>query len=551
MTERALGSNFKWFVANVVNRGDGKEGDKDKTESGRVQIRIVGKHDDKKNIPDSKLPWAVPMSPIGGLFSGAGRGGTGTTPVGLKKDSVVIGYYADHDESIPVIFGLLHRAGTDGGNDGETTNPDGNDLPKGARTAATKGKDENDVTKKRLTEDLGKKDQLHLNIPTVGNLHFDGGKILDAINKVDPSNLSGAIPGALSAIKSMTNTLAVAGSLMSNFQKLASGKLGLGDVMSLANKAAGLVNSAQNIAAAAHQISSIAGSIPSTPQAQIAKALTLVNTGKYAVSDPVGFAAQLATNPSLALSVVQKAVATEQMLANAFSGANPLAGIVGALGGLDGLKKLAGGAQGLLGPLTGTFGAATAIAGMMKGSAGAAFAGLKPPPIPKIPGLQIPNIQIPNISNILGVTNSLSNIASVAANITGGLPISGALGTIANDLRAVSSIASSLNNSILQVSGAVSISGFNGLSLNNPGVYTGITSSLAPIQIITPPTSLSIPPTIINNVNITSKNYNINSLINSSIQVAIPAGIAINTLQNIINQNSGVSYNITGTIYKV
>ena len=43
MTERALGSNFKWFVAKVVNRGDGKQGEKEMLvshfEANRVQTR--------------------------------------------------------------------------------------------------------------------------------------------------------------------------------------------------------------------------------------------------------------------------------------------------------------------------------------------------------------------------------------------------------------------------------------------------------------------------------------------------------------------------------
>ena len=119
MTERSLGSHFKWFVAKVVNRGDGKSGKKDTTESGRVQVRIFGKHDDDKNVPDDKLPWAVPLLPIGGPLVGAGKEGVGTTPIGLKKDTIVVGFYADIEESIPIIFGILTRAGKDAGNDGE------------------------------------------------------------------------------------------------------------------------------------------------------------------------------------------------------------------------------------------------------------------------------------------------------------------------------------------------------------------------------------------------------------------------------------------------
>ena len=212
MTERSLGSNFKWFVAKVVNRGDGKQGKKDNTESGRVQIRIYGKHDDEKNMPDDKLPWAVPLLPLG---TGASSGGVGATPVGLKKNSTVVGFYADRDETIPIIFGIMHKAGTDGGEDGTELETKNNDLPKGARSKDTQGEDKNDVLKKALTEEVGKKDQLHLDKKTIGNLPFDGGGVLDAIKSADPSNLSGAIQGALNNAKSMVNTLSVAGSLLS------------------------------------------------------------------------------------------------------------------------------------------------------------------------------------------------------------------------------------------------------------------------------------------------------------------------------------------------
>ena len=285
--------------------------------------------------------------------------------------------------------------------------------------------------------------------------------------------------------------------------------------------------------------------IPSTPQAQIAKAITLVNTGKYAVEHPAEFAKALATNPALALEIVQKVAAAEQMLASAFSGGNPLSTIIGALGGLDGLKKIAGGAQGLLGPLTGSFGAATAIAGMMRGMSQSAFAGIRPPPIPRMSGIKIPNIQGPNISNILGVTNNLSNIASVAASITRGSPASQfAVGVIAGN------VVGSLVNSSIEIPGSVSLAGFNNLGRMNPGMATGILNGVVATQQIARVVQ-NVEATVLRDVNITSPNYNIGSLINSSIQVAIPAAVTINNIQNLLNKNTGVGYNVTGTVYRV
>jgi hypothetical protein len=57
MTERNFGdSGAGFFVAKVVNR-------EDKEEAGRLQIRVMGVHDDTANVPDKELPWGRPVIP--------------------------------------------------------------------------------------------------------------------------------------------------------------------------------------------------------------------------------------------------------------------------------------------------------------------------------------------------------------------------------------------------------------------------------------------------------------------------------------------------------
>jgi hypothetical protein len=95
-----MGDSMSWFIGKVVSV-------KDPHESGRVQVRIYGKQDDTVNIPDERLPWALVMqSP-----TSAAIGKIGTAPVGLTKDSTVIGFWADADRQYPVIMGSIGKAG--------------------------------------------------------------------------------------------------------------------------------------------------------------------------------------------------------------------------------------------------------------------------------------------------------------------------------------------------------------------------------------------------------------------------------------------------------
>ena len=98
MTERDFGSN-KW-IAQVVNVNDPDQ-------SGRVQIRIIGRQDDTENIKDDDLHWAIPKQPI----TSAAFGKIGQAPLGLVKGSKVYGEWFDSDCQLPIITGSLGKAG--------------------------------------------------------------------------------------------------------------------------------------------------------------------------------------------------------------------------------------------------------------------------------------------------------------------------------------------------------------------------------------------------------------------------------------------------------
>lgn len=100
MTERNFGETTSSWIGVVTNVMDPYQ-------SGRVQVRVLGRHDDQTNIPDADLPWAQVVQPV----TSAGIGRMGTAPVGLVVGSRVYGHWFDRDFQYPVILGTLGRAG--------------------------------------------------------------------------------------------------------------------------------------------------------------------------------------------------------------------------------------------------------------------------------------------------------------------------------------------------------------------------------------------------------------------------------------------------------
>jgi hypothetical protein len=101
MVERNLGQTMIYWVGEVVDINDIYQ-------SGRVKVRVYGRHDDRTNIPDSALPWATIAQPV----TSAAIGRVGSSPVGLVVGSRVIGFWCDgNDLQMPMIFGTIGRAG--------------------------------------------------------------------------------------------------------------------------------------------------------------------------------------------------------------------------------------------------------------------------------------------------------------------------------------------------------------------------------------------------------------------------------------------------------
>ena len=93
-------TSIDWWVGKVVSV-------KSPQEDGRVQVRIYGRHDNVATVPDSALPWALVIQPP----TSAAYGRMGTTPVGLTKNSTVIGFWGDDEHQIPIVWGSIGKAG--------------------------------------------------------------------------------------------------------------------------------------------------------------------------------------------------------------------------------------------------------------------------------------------------------------------------------------------------------------------------------------------------------------------------------------------------------
>lgn len=80
------------------------ENREDPLKLGRVQVRVVGKHDaDKLVLPTEKLPWALVIQPT----TSAAMNGIGYAPVGMVPGTWVIVDFMDEDSQQPIVLGSI------------------------------------------------------------------------------------------------------------------------------------------------------------------------------------------------------------------------------------------------------------------------------------------------------------------------------------------------------------------------------------------------------------------------------------------------------------
>lgn len=277
MPERDLGQVMQLWVGVVVDVSDPHQ-------SGRVKVRVMGRHDDRANIPDSGLPWAQVMQPV----TSAAIGRMGTAPVGLVRGSRVIGCWADGtDHQYPIVMGTLGRAGDAVPGQTEEGAPAVNtatgSIPAASQNSAfnayTSLNNNGRVTIREIDSgqtpifsvgrNIGanltkavERNMLFSTVPTIASIDRDVRTgVLQLMRRVDPNSLMSALPCFtasfinIDAIVSMVNNLrnmvvqAVRNAIMGLVQRL-----GLGRVLGLLGQA---IRAAQNIRALISSIANI------------------------------------------------------------------------------------------------------------------------------------------------------------------------------------------------------------------------------------------------------------------------------------------------------
>jgi hypothetical protein len=228
MTERDLGNSFSWWFGEVVNV-------KDPDQSGRVQVRVYGRHDDKTNIPDESLPWAMPQQPV----TSAALGKVGQSPLGLLKGSKITGYWADRDQQYPIIMGSFGKAGDPKGNGATTDGIPEIDIDTGSiPTGATNQSDPTPrnpysllngkrVTINDINNGISAVDKVARSAGIINNKEVDkklkepsipttasaakltGAHVLDVIKQVDPSSKSASLPNMVGKYNEVRNIMSM------------------------------------------------------------------------------------------------------------------------------------------------------------------------------------------------------------------------------------------------------------------------------------------------------------------------------------------------------
>lgn len=206
MTERNFGETTSTWIGTVVNVMDPYQ-------SGRVQVRVLGRHDDEVNIPDEDLPWAGISQPV----TSAGIGRVGTAPVGLVVGSRVHGNWLDRDFQYPMIIGVIGRAGApipgQTENGAPAINTEVGSIPGAAQNSAANpytsldpnrinisavNAGEVNITNVSINQGVVVTNEVatgmaYANTPTTAAADPNENNVLSALNQVDPSNSISAL----------------------------------------------------------------------------------------------------------------------------------------------------------------------------------------------------------------------------------------------------------------------------------------------------------------------------------------------------------------------
>ena len=324
MADRDLGSQMNFWIGVVTNAIG------DPLKSGRVQIRVVGRHDDKTNIPDDVLPWAVTMQ------SGPTMGGVGRTTHYIKGTQLM-GFWMDKDYQIPVIMGTVPKSGNL--KPGQTVSGVPSiDSNLGSIPSFAYGSNYSNYT--ALNPNRPSITAINAGLATIDSISKTAGvvysqavqklfaiplypttasaskktkkDVLKIIKQVDPKFLNSALPCMVPNFSkiSLGNILSSLGELIASALVGAllaiAAKLGLFKVLDMINKAlaaaAGLLASAQQILSTINSLANIVCMPSPINQNLIAPANLAIAQAMQALNSAVGWTAGALSNPITAAS---------------------------------------------------------------------------------------------------------------------------------------------------------------------------------------------------------------------------------------------------------
>lgn len=187
---------------------------------GRSQLRIIGIHDDKINIPDKDLPWAVLRRPPDD--PAINKIGSGGNPLLVGTIVTVRSWDLGSSHQNWIIEGTVPKSGDQQGNvtSNGTTKIDKSksDTPTASRTkddvntvvtnpikdSKTTPGSKTDEGGKNIYNDIMKVGAKFKDHPTISTLkEVATSNLLDIIKKVDPGNIGGAVKNSLDQLMSM------------------------------------------------------------------------------------------------------------------------------------------------------------------------------------------------------------------------------------------------------------------------------------------------------------------------------------------------------------
>ena len=305
MSEREENSN--WWVGVVSNVMDPYQ-------SGRVQVRVFGRHDNTTAIPDADLPWAQVTQPI----SSAGLGRMGSAPVGLVKGSRVLGMWADRDRQLPIVTGVVGKAGDvkpgstvggapeidsatgsiPGASQASSLNPytalnpgrvSISQIDGGQASIDSVKRDDGVVLSKEVEQGMK-----YADVPTIGSAKkTDDSSILDMFKTVDPRSRISALPCLpfnslqINIQLNLTSLISgivgiVANAIRNAILELAA-RLGIAKILKALNEVVNTMNSVRNLIAALASIqicgiSPLNNGIASAADMALAQAVSGINS---------------------------------------------------------------------------------------------------------------------------------------------------------------------------------------------------------------------------------------------------------------------------------